>query len=89
MDHTPDPELTPDAAANSETKLEKSAKNLVKKFVKLTGHNSAYNDLTSFEYEGNERTGNGSYWNLLKSHVVNLFWADLSHSKPLCIRSWG
>ena len=85
MDHTPDP----DAAVHSETKLQKSAENPVKKFVKLTGYNNAYNDLTSFKYEGNERTGNGNYWNLLKSHVANLFWADLSHLKPLCIGSWG
>ena len=56
MDHTPDP----DTAVHSETKLQKSAENPVKKFVKLTGYNNAYNDLTSFEYEGNERIGNGN-----------------------------
>ena len=54
MDHTPDP----DAAVHSETKLQKSAKNPVKKFVKLTGHNDAYNNL---EYESNKRTGKGNY----------------------------
>ena len=32
-----------------------------KKFVKLTGHTCAGNDLTSFEYEDHAKTGNGSY----------------------------
>ena len=66
MDHT----LDPDAAVHNETKLQKSAKNPVKKIVKLTGHNNAHNNLTNFEYQGNETTGNGNYWNLLKSHML-------------------
>ena len=53
-----------------------------KKFVKLTGHTCAGNDLTSFEYEDHAKTGNGSYEyadtgtkKLVKSLWGNLFLA--------------
>ena len=39
-----------------------------KKIVKLMDHNCACNDLTSFEYKVHGMTGNGSYWQLCKSH---------------------
>ena len=34
---------------------------MFEKFVKLTDHTCACNDLTSFEYEVRGTTGNGSY----------------------------
>ena len=59
----------------------KNPKMKFKKFVKLTDHTCAYNDLTNFE------TGNGSYVNLqklVKSFLVSLFSASLSNLEPLC-----
>ena len=54
----------------------------LKKFVKLTGHTCACNNLTSFEYEDHAKTGNGSYEysdtctkKLVKSLWGNLFLA--------------
>ena len=55
-----------------------------KKFVKLTNHTCACNDLTNFECEA-QATGNGSYVKLqkhmeklVKSPGVNLFSADFA-----------
>ena len=49
--------------------VKKPAKNEIctyKKFVKMTDHNHACNDLTDFEYVVHAMTGNGSYLNLHK-----------------------
>ena len=56
------------ASAHGGTKLHKSAKNLIKKFVKLTVHTFACNSLKYFlnKYEEIEMTGNGNYIYLLK-----------------------
>jgi hypothetical protein len=62
------------------SKNKKPAKFFIRKFVKLTGHNYAYNNLTNFEYVVHAITGNGNYANLLKTcweklvktHQVNL-----------------
>ena len=55
-----------------------------KKFVKLTNHTCACNDLTNFECEA-EATGNGTYVNLKKLVIVNLFSAGFSYLEPLCV----
>ena len=63
----------------------------LKKFVKLTDHTCAGNDLTIFEYEDHAKTGNGSYEHadsctkLVKSLY---FWRIFSHFKPLCSANW-
>ena len=64
----------------------------LKKFVKLTDHTWAGNDLTSFEYEDHAKTGNGSYeyadtctknsWNHLEG---TYFWRVFSHLEPLWV----
>ena len=46
---------------HSGTKLKNSAKNPVRKFVKLTDHTCVCNDLTNFEYGAHVMTGNGTY----------------------------
>ena len=44
---------------------QKSAKNKITNFVKLTGHTYVCNSLTNFEYKGHAMTGNGTDKNLL------------------------
>ena len=61
--------------------IEKTAKNEIKKIVKLTGDIYACKSLTSFEYEVHAMAGNGNQVNLIKlawkklvkSHKGNLF----------------
>ncbi len=43
----------------------------IRKFVKLTGHTYACNNLTSFAYAAHAITGNGNDANLLKSNFQN------------------
>ena len=59
------------ASAHGGTKLLKSAKNLIKKFVKLTVHTFACNILKHFlnKYEEIEMTGNGNHIYFLKFKV--------------------
>ena len=77
-------------ARHSCAKCQKPAKNYIEKFVKLTDHTCACNDLTSFEYEVHQLTGSGCYLNmqqilkkLVKSLQLNLFLAGFSPLKPL------
>ena len=49
-----------------QAKRQEPTKNQIEKFVKLTDHACACNDLTSFKYEKHEITGNGSYLNMQK-----------------------
>ena len=60
-------------ARHSWAKLQKPAKNVILKIVKLTDHTCACNNLTNFESEVQAKTrGNGSYENVLK-----LVWKNL------------
>jgi hypothetical protein len=43
----------------------------IRKFVKLTGHTYACNNLTNFAFAALAITGNGNYANLLKSNFKN------------------
>ena len=53
-------------------------KNLIQNwFVKLTDHTCACNDLTSFEYEVHDLTGNGSYVSFVLEKLVKSLWANL------------
>ena len=54
------------ATAHRKALRQKTAKNEIQKFVKLTGYTYACNSLTNFEYEGHAMTGNGNHVNLLK-----------------------
>ena len=57
-----------------------------KKIVKITGYTYARISLTNFEYEARAMTGNGNNFDkFVKSLRVNLFLANLSHLKPLCL----
>ena len=77
------------------TKLQKLAKNEIKKFVKKTDHTCARNGLTNFECRA--QTGNRKrklykfsetcMEKFVKSLWVNLFWADFSFLEPPCVRS--
>ena len=61
------------AQAHNWANLQKPAKHLIGKFVKMTDRTCACNSLTNFEYEGHTMTGNGNYVNLLKVSWKNLW----------------
>ena len=77
--------------------VKKPAKVKVEKFVKLTDHTCACNDLTSFEYEVHGMTGNRKSFEyaetcmkkFVKSLQVNLFLAGFSRVKPMCSTAVG
>ena len=84
---------TPFAHSHSEIKFQKSAKNLTKKFVKLTDHNYACNSLTKWS-EWNKMAGNGHYVNLLKlawekfaKSNLTYFWRVLAIWNHCCPQS--
>ena len=64
-----------------------------KKFVKLNSYTYAYNSLTNVEHKTHPGNGNRPKFAvicleiLVKSHQENLFWAGISHLKPLCSMS--
>ena len=81
-------------ARHSWAKLQKPAKNVILKIVKLTDHTCACNDLTNFECES-QATGNGRCENFQKlawKHLVKSSWANLffggflAFLEPLCAR---
>ena len=57
------------SAAPPGSKYQKPAKNFIRKFLKLTSHTYAYNNLTNFKYAITE---NGNYANLLQFACKNL-----------------
>ena len=57
----------------------------LKKFVKLTDHTCACNDLTSFEYEAHIMTGNGKHVETSLAKFVKLFQVNLFSAVFLAI----
>jgi hypothetical protein len=64
-------------------KLKKPAKKRYKKFVKLSDHTCACNDLTNFECEA-QAIAETCMEKLVKSLWMNFFSAVFRHSEPLC-----
>ena len=74
------------SAALRGSKLEKLAKNYMRKFVKLTGPNNAFYSLTSFWICKRKwcKFGEINLEKFVKSQWVNLFLASFSHLESLC-----